>query len=476
MSWSQIISKKIVKKQTTVYNVEVNPNNNYYANNILVHNCYARQLSQGGLARQGIQYDPQTIKIGNIDAIANACKMIFNDNKYNVRSYQHYWLLHRGLIENGTMSDPFLHEEAEMKNTLNLLKLATTYRLPIYFNTKGNALIESEEHFNAVCEHNKTAGSLFDVTLCSNNDKLLKKFEPKAPLASKRMELIKRLTDNNIDVVASARPILKSVTDFDYENYIGELCDTGVTSIHLRTLILSGKTLKSAFWKNYAKEQGMVFKNISYRYPMDYFLDLFERANDIAKPKGVVVTASHTLFFKFGTANKCDYSKVSQKIQDSLFKPGMETILHDTYKHRKKPQMLFYDEILRPHIKRNQDFMNHKFLIDDKTSSLIWASSCVMKVRIKYLLSGRKIVKQSIWNGWEYGDEGSKLKSGYLSSINGIYIVVDKDNKQLLDEKGNLIYAYVPDECKQRDDIKSTHTRKSDVVTTKELKELGLSI
>ena len=442
--------------------------------------CYARQVSQGGLARQGIKYDPQTIKVGNLNAIAKACNTIFNENKYDSRSYQHYWLLHRGLIENGTMSDPFLKEEATMLNTYNLLQLANGYKLPLYFNTKGNALINSEKHFDAVCELNKNGGTLFDVSLTSNNDKLIKKFEPKAPLPSERLELIKRMTENNVDVIASARPIIKGVTDFDYENYIGELCDAGVKSIHLRTLIISGKQLKSEFWKKYAKEQGMIFKNISYRYDLPYFMDLFERAMDVAKPKGVGVTASHTLFFKFGTANKCDYSKVSQKIQDSLFEPGIETILHNTYRHKKKPQMLYYDEILKPHIKRNPEFMKHRFLMDDKTSTLIWSSSCTMKVRIKFLLDGKTITKNSMWNGWERNAscDGKKqmLRSGYIASINDIYTVVDKKGEQLLDEKDNLIYAYIPEEYKERTDIKSTHTRKSDVITVKDLKEVGLSI
>jgi len=480
-SWSQIINKNLIKKKTTVYNIEVDPNNNYYANDVLVHNCYARQVSQGGLARQGIKYDPQIIKIGNLDVITKACNSIFNENTYDSRSYQQYWLLHRGLIENGTMSDPFLKEEVEMLNTYNLLQIANAYKLPLYFNTKGNALINSEKHFDAICNLNKNGGGLFDISLTSNNDKLIKKFEPKAPLPSERLTLIKRMTDNNIDVIASARPIIKGVTDVDYENYIGELCDVGVKSIHLRTLIISGKQLKSEFWKKYAKENEMIFKNISYRYPMDYFMDLFERAMDVAKSKGVGVTASHTLFFKFGTANKCDYSKVSQKIQDSLFNPGLETILHNTYKHRKKPQMLYYDEILKPHFKKNKEFMNHRFLMDDKTSSLIWSSSCTMKVRIKYLLSGKKIAKQSLWNGWERNatsdaEVKQMLRSGYIASVNGIHTIINKEGEQVLDENGNIIYAYIPEEYKEHNYIKSTHVKKADVISVKELKELGLSI
>jgi len=443
--------------------------------------CYARQLTQGGLARMGMKYDPQTIKIGNLTPIIKACDNIFNKGLWNPHLYQHFWLKNRGLIENGTMSDPFLKEEEEILNTYNFMLLAKNYDLPIYFNSKCNALINSEKHFEAMCNL-KNSGVLLDATLCSNNDTMLKKFEPKAPLASERFNIIKRLSDNGIDVIASARPIIKGVTDYDYEGYIGDLCDSGVKSIHLRTLIISGKQLKVPFWKKYAEEQGMVFKNISYRYPLEYFLDLFERAKKITKNKNVGLTASHTLFFKFGTANKCDYSKMSDKIQKSLFNPGIETILHNTYKHKKKPQMLYYDEILRPHIRKNKDFMHHKFLMDDKTSSLIWSSSCTMKVRIKFLLKGSAIAKNSIWNGWERNadactlDNKNKpmLRNGYIASINGIYAVVDKKGNQLLDDNNNVIYSYIPEKYIDRNNIRSTHTRKSDVVTKKQLRELGI--
>jgi len=436
--------------------------------------CFSKQMAYGNLARQHKIYDPKMIKIGNIVHILNACKLIFEEQKYNPKSYQQYWLLHRGLIENGTMSDPFLKEEVEMRNTINFMQIASNYGLPVYFNTKGNALIESEEHFDMLCNLNKSSGSLVDISISGNNNKLLKKFEPKAPPSTKRIELMKRLTDNGVDVIASARPIIKGVTDFDYENYIGELCDTGINSIHLRTLIISGRQLKVPFWKNYCKENKMIFKNISYRYPMDYFVDLFERAQKIAKPKGVGVTASHTLFFRFGTSNKCDYSKTSNKIQNSLFRPGIDDVLHDTYKHKKNPKVLYYDEVLKPQMKKNQEFMDHRFLMTDKTSTLIWSSSCVRKNKQRFIMKGEDIVKNSIWQGWNAGID-RHLMNGYLASINGIYIVFDNKGKQQLDDNKNIIYVYIPDEYKKQN-INSTHSRKADVITTKELKEIGISL
>lgn len=472
MSWKRIQRISVIKGSFDVYNLEVNPNNNYYSNGILVHNCFARQVAHGALGRQGIKYNPRIIKIGNIKHIAESCNKIFNEGVWYPHSYQHYFLLNRGLIENGTMGEPFGRSESELLNTYNFMVIAQNYGLPIYFNSKCNALISSEKHFEAMCNLKKT-GVLLDATCCSNNDKLLKKFEPGAPLASERINVMKRLSDNGIDIIASARPILKGVTDYDFEGYIGDLCDSGVKSIHLRTLIITGKQLGMPYWQKYAKKNGMVFKNFSWRYPIEYFLDLFERAKEATKRTNVGITASHTLFFKFGTANKGDYKKMSPQIRKSLFSPGIETILREVYKHRRSSKVLYYDDILKPHVKKNKDFMQHKFLMDDKTSSLIWSSSCTLKVRHKFLLSGETITKRSMWNGWSSPCRENNIRNGYLSSINQIFIVVDKNGNNKLDENGNLIYCYIPEEVRPAD-AKSTHTRDTDAVSVKELKKIGI--
>ena len=75
MSWTRIRKILSIKGKFEVYNLEVTPNNNYYANGILVHNCYARQVTQGALGRQGIKFNPRIIKIGNVMSITNACSI-----------------------------------------------------------------------------------------------------------------------------------------------------------------------------------------------------------------------------------------------------------------------------------------------------------------------------------------------------------------------------------------------------------------
>lgn len=436
--------------------------------------CYASQVQSGAVQRMGFKYDPRLLKLGNIAIIQKACNKAFDEtDKYNPHSFQEYWIRRRGLIECGTMGDPFMSEEPRFMNTYNLMQLAKHYRLPLYFNTKGNCLITDNTHFDALCDLKKS-GVIVDLSLTSINDKLLKQFEPYAPLASERFKLLERLTDNNIDTIVSARPIIAGVTDVAYKEYIEACCLAGATSIHLRTLILSGMQLKSEFWKNYAKINNMDFKHISYRYNIDYFNNLVNEAMDIAKTYGTSVTASHVLFFKFGTANKCDYSKVSPMVANATFSPRLEHILKPCMDNINTPKLLLFDNIMKPLIKQHPDFMSQHFKIDSQTSTLIWSSSCVYKVRIPYLQSGESIFTNSVWNGWYSGeDRNTKLRTGYISSVNGIYQIVDKIGNPVLDDSGNMQYAYIPDEYKSSN-ITSTHIRPTQTVTEKELKYIGI--
>jgi len=422
-----------------------------------------------------MKYNPRMLKVGNVGAINKLCKQLFDDGLIRKGSYIDYFMLNRGLIENGTMGDPFMHEEATFNNTYNLMSVAEAYKIPLYFNTKLNAVIESRTHFDKICDLTKT-GVLIDASLTGNDNDLLKRFEPKAPSVDARFKIIEKLTDNNVDVIGSARPIIAGVTDVDFEAYIERFCHSGVKSIHLRSLIITGAQLRNQFWKDFAKKHDMLFKNISYRYKHDYFMDLFERANDVAKSFGTTITASHTMFFKFGTANKCDYSKMSKPIQNSLFRPGVADLLQKTYEHKDEPKVLYFDEIIKPWIEKEKSFMDYKFLINSNTAQLIWSTSCTHKIPAPFLITGEKIFTNAIWDGWEsgIGRNKTKMSIGYLATTNQIFVVVNNKGRNVLDDNNHCVYAYIPEE---QNDVhtKSSHTTGTiPTITRQYLRKEGL--
>ena len=475
MSWEKIQSIKHLNKTDTIYNIEVTPNNNYFAGGILTHNCYASQVQEGALSRLKIKYNPRILKIGNVNKIRKDCARIFDDKLIDKYSHMDFWLANRGMFECGTMGDPFMHEEPEFNNTFNLMNVAQNYKIPLYINTKLNALCESERHFDKVCEL-KNTGILIDASISSTNNDLLKKFEPFAPSVSERLSVMTDLVDNGVDVIASARPVLKHITDDNLEKFITDLCNTGVSSIHLRTLIITGKQLSKPFWKNYAKETGMKFENLSYRYPASYFVDLFDKSTEIANEYGVKISGSHSIFFKFGTSNKCDYSKTSKPIQDGLFQPGITELLSDIFKHRTEPKVLYFDDLMKPQIKKHKFYMNNKFRINSFSAVLIWATSCTHKIPDPFLLTGEEIFTNGVWNGWESGFDRKvqKLRIPYLSTIKQLFVVVNNKNKYVKDNNGNLIYAYIPEEMTEKDETKSIYTFNIPTITRKTLKEMDL--
>lgn len=435
--------------------------------------CYASQVQEGALCRLSLKYNPRILKVGNVNKIRKDCVNIFDNKQMDKYSHMDFWLANRGIFECGTMGDPFMHEEIDFNNTYNLMNVAQQYRLPLYINSKLNALVESKRHFDMVCELKKT-GIIIDATLSSNNNKLLRKFEPKAPSVEERIKVISSLADNNVDVVVSARPIIKGVTDDNFESYIEDMCNTGASSIHLRTLIISGKQLAKPFWKKYTKEAGMVFKDVSYRYPMSYFTQLFNEAEDVAKGYGVKITGSHHLFFKFGTSNKCDYSRTSKAVQNGLFQPGITEILSDVYNHKSEPKVLYFDDLMKPQIKKHKYYMDNEFRINSLTAVLIWASSCTHKIPNPFLLTGKEIFTNGLWNGWESGVDRKvqKLRIPYLSTIEQMFIVVNNKGEDVKDDEGNLIYAYIPEEMMNK--VETSHEFKYPTIKRKTLKEMDL--
>jgi len=443
--------------------------------------CYAHQLEKGAIERLHMTYNPRIIKMGDVkNAIQKKCEQIFDRGIIDSHSFQEYFLYKKGLIENGTMGDPFMSEEPRFRVTQNLMEVLGRYNIPMYLNSKLAGL-QDETLFNNLCNYSDKAGALIDASIISHNDKLVKTFEPNSISPTERFKIVERLTDNNIDVIISARPIIKGVTDVNYEDFIHKACQSGASSIHLRTLIVSGAQLKNEFWKRYVKEAGMIFKNVQYRYPFDFFKPLFETAKDIAKPYGVSVTASHTMFFEFGSANKGDYTKVNKKIQKGLFKPGITDVLKHTYKHKSEPHLLTYDETIAPFMKKPKvrNFMKHSYKIDAMTATLIWTSSCVRKIPTPFLITGKKIYDNGFWDGWDLlGDQSNrtaeKIRIGYIGTVNQIYVVVDKNKKLITDDNNHVMYAYLPEDI-HAIGAQSTHPDDSiPIITTKELREIGI--
>jgi len=408
--------------------------------------CYAKAEVEGSLLKMGRKLPKRVLRIANPKTIADRFIRVLDNNRINEGDYMD-WAVSKGwFTEIGTMAEPLIDYDKEYNITWDILNLYSQYELPIYINTKGNLLLDND-YFDLICEFKKH-GLVVDLALISLDQEKLKKFEPRAPSISDRLKIIEDLCDQGVNVVISCRPILAGVTDVDFEEYIERLCQLGVKSIHMRTLVISGMMIRRQLWKDYAKAHNMVFKAYSYRYSTQYFKDLSERAREVANKYNVAISQSHTSFFEGdGASNKCDYRKMDGNVRNHLFPYNLVRLLNKPYDNKHKKQMLHLNELSAWN---NADpFLEVKVNLS-KAPQLIYSTSCCERPTSLFLKMNT-IINNMLWNGWQD-------KPAYIESIDGIVLLL-KDGKPMKDNDGNRIYGYLP--LHLRPERKSSHLWKN---------------
>ena len=397
--------------------------------------CFARQMERGSLKQQGKKYNPKIGRVSDIKLLAKELEKAeaTPDSKddFITLSVKKRWP-----IEVGTMGEPTLEIDKQLRVFWNFVELMKSYDIPIFLNTKGNLLVKDESYFNLVCELGKNV--IVDVPLVFYREEFKRKFEPKAPSVADRLKLMKELSEVGIYVVHSLRPIIKGYTDKerDLEKLVEKVCEAGVKAIHPRTLIVTGHMLKVPFWKRYVKESGMVFKDFQYRYTVGYLLEIINRIKPICESYEVDIVASHTLFFLLpnrGLWNKCDFEKAGWG--SKIFPITIVPLLRPAKKSN-KPTLLTFDR-LEKLLKQYKELADRViYLKHNRGEQLIWASSCMCKFRREVKVKFRDIVIKSLWDGWFGG-------FGYIANLKGIYVVCE-NGKPIRDSKGHLVYFYKP--------------------------------
>lgn len=401
--------------------------------------CFARALEFGSLSRAGVKYNPTIARVGDVSALADRFKSIFDEGKMDIQDYVDWAIFKKWFIECGTMGENFNTDEEFLGLTYNFLQLLKAYKYPLYICTKGNLLISSERYYDALVAL-KGNGLIVDVSLISNNDKALRKIEANTPLASARMALIERLTGDGVNVTVSCRPFIKDYTDLNFEQYITDLCERNVKSIHIRTFFITGKLLQHPIWKKWKEDNKDILEKygVGVRYKSGYLNEYFKKAQEIAKPYGVVITGSSKMFFELeGTANKMSYEKCDPEAQKHFFPYTVLPILSKIKQNLNTPQVLYYDDCLKPILDVEDPFLKAKIVIDPYSQTLIDYDCCQTKPRVKTRIPVIDLIRHCIWNGWVH-------QKSYLQGINHLYKITQGGNP-LNDSNGNAIYFYKPE-------------------------------
>lgn len=114
------------------------------------------------------------------------------------------------MIGTGSMCDPYIPLEKEIKYTRQCLEVVEKYGFGITIITKSSLILRDLDLLMAI---NKKAKCVVQMTLTTFDEKLCKILEPNVATAKERFEVLKVLRDNNIATVVWLSPILPFIND-----------------------------------------------------------------------------------------------------------------------------------------------------------------------------------------------------------------------------------------------------------------------
>lgn len=118
----------------------------------------------------------------------------------------------KGVINTGSMSDPYNPLEKQLLLTRHSLELINAYGFGIAIATKSDLVVRDIDILKEIKLHSP---SLVMMTITTVDDALAKKIEPNAPSSTRRFEALKKLGDEGIDTCLLFMPILPWLTDSD---------------------------------------------------------------------------------------------------------------------------------------------------------------------------------------------------------------------------------------------------------------------
>jgi DNA repair photolyase len=115
----------------------------------------------------------------------------------------------KGTIGFGAMCDTYTFVERKYQLTRKALEVIAKYKFPIHIITKSDMVLRDIEILKKINE--EYAAITFTITTV--DDKLAKIVEPYAPLPSKRLKTMKKLSDEGIYTGVTMMPILPFIED-----------------------------------------------------------------------------------------------------------------------------------------------------------------------------------------------------------------------------------------------------------------------
>ena len=136
----------------------------------------------------------------------------------------------RCMIGTGSMSDPYMHCEEELRLTRRCLEIILRNGFGAAIQTKSDRILED---IDLLDEINRTARCVVQITLTTYDDGLCRILEPNVCNTKRRIEVLERMRERGIPTVVWLTPVLPFINDTE-ENIraiLDECVRTGVRGV-----------------------------------------------------------------------------------------------------------------------------------------------------------------------------------------------------------------------------------------------------
>ena len=172
----------------------------------------------------------------------------------------------RCMIGTGSMSDPYMPLEKELKLTRKCLEIIDKYNFGFTLITKSDLVLIDLDLLKKINEKTKC---VVQMTITTFDDELCRIIEPNVCVTSRRIEVLKILHENNIPTIVWMTPILPFINDNE-ENIMNILKACKKAGVYGIMTFGIGLTLREGDREYYYEKLDSYFPGLKNRYIRKY--------------------------------------------------------------------------------------------------------------------------------------------------------------------------------------------------------------
>lgn len=172
----------------------------------------------------------------------------------------------RCMIGTGSMSDPYMHCEKELKLTRRCLEIIEKYGFGAAIQTKSDLILRDIDLLDSI---NRSAKCVVEITLTTYDEALCRIIEPNVCTTERRIEVLHEMRKRGIPTVVWLSPILPYINDTE-DNITSLLRACGDAGVKGIVSFGMGLTLRDGDREYYYDALDRHFPGLKERYIREY--------------------------------------------------------------------------------------------------------------------------------------------------------------------------------------------------------------